>query len=73
MIRYDPVADKLENEDEESSVESEHSDLSPQLLHDDWLQYPTLSLFVSAAHTFNHLEAVVALLLCVEPLQPENY
>jgi len=54
-------------------VESEHSDLSPQLLHDDWLQYPTLSLFVSAAHTFNHLEAVAALLLCVEPLQPENY
>ena len=29
MIRYDPVADKLENEDEEPSVESEHSNLSP--------------------------------------------
>ena len=67
MIRYDPVADKLENEDEEPSVESEHSDLSPQFLHDDWLQYRTLSLFVSeAAHISNHLEAVAAL-LCGKP------
>ena len=36
VIWDDPVAYKLENEDEETSVESKHPDLSPQLLH-DWL------------------------------------
>ena len=34
MVWDDPVADKLENENEEPSVESKHPDLSPQLLHD---------------------------------------
>ena len=80
MIWYDPVADKLEDEDEEPSVEREHSDLSPKLLHDDrnlssslvflaskiHVSLVTFLWSVLAVHISNHPDA--ALMLC-----PENY
>ena len=33
MVGDDPVADKLQDEDEEPSVKGEHPDLAPELLH----------------------------------------
>ena len=33
MVGDDPVADKLQDEDEEASVKGEHPDLAPELLH----------------------------------------
>ena len=33
MVGDDPVADKLQDEDEEPSVKGKHPDLAPELLH----------------------------------------
>ena len=67
VVGDDPVADELQDEDEEPSVEREHSNLSTKLLHDKTLSRPCL--------LFQQLKFLIIPKRCGTDavFQPENY
>ena len=60
VVRDDPVAHKLQDEDEQSGGQAEHADLQPQGLHFEMLKWP--SVFCSV----NHLISVITTFLFVD-------
>ena len=58
MIGNDPIAHKLQDEDEESGGQSKHANLQPQRLHFEIFYCDLASVLV------NHYRSVITKMLC---------